>query len=50
MPPFPTGEQASGSQDQPKHENPESEHPSKGKAGRPPNTQGPPPVKQGFIE
>ena len=43
IPPFPTGEQASGSQDQPKHDNPESEHPSKGKQGRPSNTQGPQP-------
>ena len=42
---MPTGEKASGSQD-----NPESTHQSKGKQGRPSNTQptintGPPPVK-----
>ena len=43
VPPFPTGEQASGSQDQPKHDNPESEHPSKGTQGRPSNTKGPQP-------
>jgi len=34
LPPFPTGEKASGSQD-----NPESTHEPKGKAGRPSNTQ-----------
>ena len=34
LPPFPTGEKASGSQD-----NPESTHEPKGKAGRPTNTQ-----------
>ena len=38
---MPTGEKASGSQD-----NPESTHESKGKPGRPSNTQGPPPVKK----
>ena len=43
VPPFPTGEPASGSQDQPKHDNPETEHESKGPAGRPSNTQGPQP-------
>ena len=43
VPPFPTGEQASGSQGQPKHDNPESEHPSKGQTVRPSNTQGPQP-------
>ena len=36
---MPTGEKASGSQD-----NPESTHESKGKRGRPRNHQGPPPV------
>ena len=41
VPPFPTGEKASGNQD-----NPESEHEPKGKPCRPRNTQGPPPVKQ----
>ena len=44
--PFPTGEPASGSQDQPKHDNPESKHEPKRKPGRPSNTkqtnQGPP--------
>ena len=34
LPPFPTGEKATGSQD-----NPESTHEPKGKAGRPTNTQ-----------
>ena len=38
---MPTGEKASGSQD-----NPESTHESKGKPCRPSNAQGPPPVKQ----
>ena len=49
---MPTGETASGSQDEPKYANPESTHQAKGKPGRPrsyqepkPNTQGPPPVK-----
>ena len=41
VPPLPTGEKASGSQD-----NPESTSESKGKAGRPSNTQGPPPVRK----
>ena len=56
VPPFPTGEQASGSQDQPKHDFPESDHESKGKRCRPtniqpnPNTQGPPPVKKGNLK
>ena len=45
LPPFPTGEKASGNQDQPTYDNPESEHEPKGKPGRPRNTQGPPPVK-----
>ena len=31
VPPFPTGETAPGSQDKPKHINPESEHEPKGK-------------------
>ena len=38
IPPFPTGEQASGSQDQPNYssqDNPESQHEPKGKKGRP---------------
>ena len=46
-------QEKTGSQDKPKNNNPESEHESKGKRGRPrnnqgpkPNTQGPPPVKQ----
>ena len=43
VPPFPTGEKASGSQDKPKSNNPESEHESKGKPGRPRNNQGPKP-------
>ena len=38
VPPFPTGEQASGSQD-----NPESKHEPKGNPGRPRNTQDPQP-------
>ena len=52
VPPMPTGEKASGSQDKSKNNNPESGHESKGKRGRPrntqpkPNTQGPPPVKK----
>ena len=37
VPPFPTGEQASGSQDKPKYDNPESEHEPRGKVGRPPS-------------
>ena len=41
VPPMPTGEKTSGSQD-----NPESTHGSKGKRGRPRNTQGPPLVKK----
>ena len=41
VPPMPTGEKASGSQD-----NPGSTHESKGKRGRPRNTQGPPPVRK----
>ena len=45
VPPFHTGETASGSQDKPKGNNPESEHEPKGKTGRPSNSQGPPPVK-----
>ena len=51
VPPFPTGEKASGSQD-----SPEPEHPSKGNPGRPrnnqepkPNTQGPPPVRKNIT-
>ena len=36
MPPFPTGEKASGSQEKPKNI-PESEHEPKGKPGRPSN-------------
>ena len=43
VPPFPTGEPAFGSQGQPNFDNPESEHPFKGNAGRPSNTQGPQP-------
>ena len=46
LPPFPTGEPSSGSQDKPKYDKPESEHEPKGKQGRPSNTQGPPPVKK----
>ena len=46
LPPFPTGEPAPGSQDQPKYDNPESKHEARGKPGRPSNTkptnQGPP--------
>ena len=51
LPPFPTGEKASGSQD-----NPESTHEPKGKAGRPTNTQaktkaqGPPPVQKDTFD
>ena len=47
VPPFPTGEKASGSQDKPKNNNPESEHERKGKPGRPRNNQGPKPNNQG---
>ena len=48
LPPFPTGEPASGepasgSQHKPTYGNPESEHEPKGKPGRPSNTQGPQP-------
>ena len=56
VPPFPTGEQAPGSQDQPKHDNPESDHEAKGKRGRQnniqpnPNTQRPPPVKNDNLK
>ena len=56
LPPFPTGKKASGSQDKPKNNNPESYHESKGKRGRPrnpqpnPNTQGPPPVKKDNLK
>ena len=39
QPPFPTSEETSGSRDQPKYDNPESEHEPNGKPGRPPNTQ-----------
>ena len=39
LPPFPTGEPASGNHDKPKYDNPESEHEPKGKPGRPSNTQ-----------
>ena len=42
LPPFPTGEKASGSQD-----NPQSTHEPKGNPGRPKNTQGPKPNTQG---
>ena len=52
VPPMPTGEKTSGSQD-----NPESTHGSKGKRGRPrntqgpkPNTQGPPPVRKEIFK
>ena len=52
VPPMPTGEKASGSQD-----NPESTHESKRKRGRPrntqgpkPNTQGPPPVRKEIFK
>ena len=52
VPPMPTGEKASGSQD-----NPESTHESKGKRGRPrniqgpkPNTQGPPPARKEIFK
>ena len=41
--PFPTGEPASGSQDQPEYDNPESNHEPKGDPGRPRNTQDPQP-------
>ena len=44
VPPFPTGETASGSQDKPTDDNPESKHEPKGKQGRPSKSQGPPPV------
>ena len=50
VPPFPTGEKASGSQDKPKRNNPESEHGSKGKRGRPRNNQGPPPVRKRYSK
>ena len=51
LPPFPTGEQASGSQDQPKHNNPESDHGPKGKRGRPNNIQpNPPPVQKEIFK
>ena len=46
VPPSPTGETAPGSQDKPKYDNPESEHEPKGKAGRPTNAQGAPPVRK----
>ena len=50
VPIFPNGGQkASGSRDQPKYDNPESEYEPKGKPGRPPNTQPTnqvPPVKK----
>ena len=40
VPPYPDGgEKASGNQDKPKYDNPESEHEPKGKQGRPSNTQ-----------
>ena len=39
VPPFPTGETASGSQDKPKYDNPGSKHEPKGNPGRPSNTQ-----------
>lgn len=39
VPPYPTGEQASGSQEQPKYDNPESNHEPKGKPGRPPTVK-----------
>ena len=39
LPPFPTGETASGSQDKPKYDNSESEHEPNGKPGRPSNIQ-----------
>ena len=39
IPPMPTGERASGSQDQPKYDNPETEHEPKGPRGRPSNTK-----------
>lgn len=39
VPSFPTGEQASGSQEKPKYDNPESEHEPKGKVGRPPGNK-----------
>ena len=39
VPPYPTGEQASGSQEQPKYDNPESNHEAKGKPGRPPTVK-----------
>ena len=47
VPPFPTGEKASGSQDKPKNNNPESEHEPKGNPGRPRNNQGPKSNNQG---
>ena len=46
LPPFLTGETASGSQDKPKN-NPESDHEPKGNQGRPRNTQGPKSNNQG---
>ena len=40
VPPFPTGERASGSQEQPNYnDNPESTHEPKGRRGRPSNAQ-----------
>ena len=39
VPSFPTGEQASGSQEKPKYDNPESEHEPKGNVGRPPGNK-----------
>ena len=57
VPPFPTGEKASGSQDKPKNNNPESEHELKGNPGRPrnnqgpkSNNQGPPPVRKDIFK
>ena len=38
-PPFTTGEKASGSQEKPKYDNPDSEHEPKGKPNRPPNVK-----------
>ena len=46
VPPFPTGERASGSQDNPNYnDNPESERPPKGRPGRPSNSQPTPKAK-----
>ena len=50
IPPTPTGETASGSQDKPKDDNPEPKHEAKGKQGRPSNSQGPPPVKKDNLK